>query len=857
MSNFTIKLLLEGAERAKQAMAGVANEAKRANNQTKPVNARLPETTKGVKSLGGELKGLANSWIGTAAAVGLFVAGARDAYKGAMSLEEGLQNVSTLLGDQSERLIPKYRQGILDISSEYGIAVENFNEPLYNLISRGVDAENVLAVLERASRLSITGVADLGEAVDATTTVLNAFNMDVNETDRVMAVLQKGTKDGATTVGEMGRFLFQAAPAASALGVSIEQVVAANATLTKSGTPTSIAMVQIRAALMELSKSGTSASTAFKEAAGVGFKEFIEQGGSLQEAMVILQEHADKTGVGVNDLFANVRGGMAALGLAGKNAEGAAADLESMKDAAGEVEKAMEAAEQNPAFKMKQAKETFRNLWVFLMGKLLPVLAGLASGVVKVFKTIGVAFEAGFRQLFNLKQAIVDFWGYLTGSAKKTFSAVRKALKGDLKGAVEDLKSVGEDFKNTTGDIMDREKDVQKTALGDIKDIWGQSGKDMLFELGGGMQDGEQDLLDITGEIGANAGEEAGKSFLEKFEEKLSEKEKLRGLAEKYFSEVFGNPENINVEESFGKLMSHIASIPVTAEEEAALIDIVQERLDIVADVAKEKLPDVWSEAFGGGMPVSEEMEGLDLDLASELDVSGWDYFQTHAIQSMKAIGEAAPGILNPIADLTAQLSAKTIANKEREIEAVRALGLAEEEERKRIEKINSEYAEKERKIAMAQRAIKIAQAISNTALAITNALAKGGPPPLNIIQAGLAGATGAAQVATIAAQPYYFGGILPAGQPGYFEGQRDELVTPLKGAGSFEAIAKTYLVPDILRELNEQRRGYAGRNEIVNVTNNNYNAPVLNSDAAAVDQWQRRGAKANADRLKKMREVF
>lgn len=68
-----------------------------------------------------------------------------------------------------------------------------------------------------------------------------------------------------------------------------------------------------------------------------------------------------------------------------------------------------------------------------------------------------------------------------------------------------------------------------------------------------------------------------------------------------------------------------------------------------------------------------------------------------------------------------------------------------------------------EKRAAIAQKAIAITQAIINTALAVSAALATVPFIPLGPIAAGIAAATGAISIATIAAQQFAKGGILPS----------------------------------------------------------------------------------------------
>ena len=94
------------------------------------------------------------------------------------------------------------------------------------------------------------------------------------------------------------------------------------------------------------------------------------------------------------------------------------------------------------------------------------------------------------------------------------------------------------------------------------------------------------------------------------------------------------------------------------------------------------------------------------------------------------------------------------------EIQAVEQSLLSAETKQARIANIKEKYRKKDIEARKSLKPIKYAQAISNTALAVTDAL-DAANPPFNFILAGLVAAAGAAEVATISAQPFHSGGLV------------------------------------------------------------------------------------------------
>ena len=122
-----------------------------------------------------------------------------------------------------------------------------------------------LGFLEKNTKLAKAGFTDVNTATTATAKVLNAYKMDVSETDRIHKVLMQTQNKGITTVNELGSVLSQVTPTASAMGVSFEQVGAALAGMTAQGTPTAQATTQLNQLIAELGKNGTQANKAMMD----------------------------------------------------------------------------------------------------------------------------------------------------------------------------------------------------------------------------------------------------------------------------------------------------------------------------------------------------------------------------------------------------------------------------------------------------------------------------------------------------------------------------------------------------------------------------------------------------------------
>ncbi|MBW5395862.1 phage tail tape measure protein, partial [Brachyspira hampsonii] len=155
---------------------------------------------------------------------------------------------------------------------------------------------------------------------DGLTSVTNAYGTEVLNANRASDIMFQTVKLGKTDFTQLSKSLFNVIPTASALGVQFEDIGAAIAVMTAQGTPTSVATTQIRQALVELNKEGTVAANTFQVLTGQTFKDFIAQGGTLQEALQMMSEAADKNNKDISIMFSSVEAGNAGLALSGDNA---------------------------------------------------------------------------------------------------------------------------------------------------------------------------------------------------------------------------------------------------------------------------------------------------------------------------------------------------------------------------------------------------------------------------------------------------------------------------------------------------------------------------------------------------------
>lgn len=166
--------------------------------------------------------------------------------------EYSAHKVYTLLSGGKDREL--YFEDMITASTEMGVSMAEFSEATYQAISASVDEAEAVNFVTDAVKLAKGGFTDTVTAVDLMTSVLNAYNDETMTAAHVSDVLLKTQNLGKTTVGDMASQMGRVIPIAAAYGVSLENVGAAYAEMTKGGIRTRNATTYLGTLLGELAE---------------------------------------------------------------------------------------------------------------------------------------------------------------------------------------------------------------------------------------------------------------------------------------------------------------------------------------------------------------------------------------------------------------------------------------------------------------------------------------------------------------------------------------------------------------------------------------------------------------------------
>lgn len=358
--------LAESYDRVKQSQERLATIA-----QAQQANAEAISKTKT------QLAGT----IGTITALGAAI------YAGpvqnSIEFQTAMAKVGTI-ADQNVVSLSDMQKQIINLSNALGVNASTLAEDVYNAISAGQSTADAIAFVEKATMLAKGGFAETGQALDVLTTILNAYNMESSETERISNMLITTQNRGKVTVAELSSVMGKVIPTANANNVALEQLCAGYSIMTARGIAAAETTTYMNSMLNELGKTGSTADKALKQAAGAGFKELMAQGNSLADVLAILQGEADKSGLALADMFGSAEAGKAALTLMANGASGFNDEVSAMVDSAGAATAAYNQMMETTEEKIAKAKTALSNLGIVLGDTFLPYVTTAAEKLAQL-----------------------------------------------------------------------------------------------------------------------------------------------------------------------------------------------------------------------------------------------------------------------------------------------------------------------------------------------------------------------------------------------------------------------------------------------------------------------------------------
>lgn len=294
-----------------------------------------------------------------------------------------MKAANTMAGKNAEGFANLKGQ-VADLSKTLPIARDELANGLYQVISNGVPEDNWIDYLNKSAKASVGGIADLGETVKVTSTVIKNYGLAWDAAESVQDKIQLTAKNGVTSFEQLAQALPRVTANASTLGVSVDELLASFATLTGVSGNTNEVATQMAAIFTALVKPSSEA-TEMAEKMGIEFNAAsIKAAGGLRNFLTQLdasvKEYAAANGVLEQQVYAKLFGSAESLRaltpLTNQLAEKFSENVDAMANSAGTI---------NAAYnEMSSTGSATTQMLKNQLGAITDVVAGFVGGAMPI-----------------------------------------------------------------------------------------------------------------------------------------------------------------------------------------------------------------------------------------------------------------------------------------------------------------------------------------------------------------------------------------------------------------------------------------------------------------------------------------
>ena len=294
-----------------------------------------------------------------------------------------LANVNTLI-DISASQFKNLDSSVEDLSNTFAIQKKELGAGVYQAVSAGANTlAEALDIVEASAKLGKSALVETSQAVDIITGAMNAYGKEVMSASKASDIYFQIIKKGKINGEQLSSTIGQSITLFSSMGISMEDLGAGIATMTKVNVKASEATTQLNAVVSAFLKPSEAMTEALENAGYASGSALLEQEG-LAGAMKFLQKETGGSKEAMAKLLPNIRALRGALALGSQEGElfnQVLQDFSSSK-VAGATDEALKRQTDGYAknvFTVEQSIVAFQNLAMAIGEKVLPVLGKMSQ----------------------------------------------------------------------------------------------------------------------------------------------------------------------------------------------------------------------------------------------------------------------------------------------------------------------------------------------------------------------------------------------------------------------------------------------------------------------------------------------
>lgn len=365
------------------------------------------------------------------------------------SFSAAMNAANTMAGKSGEDFA-RLKGQVAELSKSIPVVRDELANGLYQVISNGVPEDNWIAFLQKSAKASVGGIADLGETVKVTSTIIKNYGLSWDKAGDVQDKIQLTAKNGVTSFEQLAQALPRVTGNAATLGVSIDELMATFATLTGVSGNTNEVATQMAAIFTALVKPSSEASKMAQQM-GIEFDAAaIKAAGGMRNFLTDLDKnvkaYASKSGMLEQEIYGKLFGSaesLRALGpLTGQLAAKFNENVEAMKGSAGTIDDAFSIMSSSGAASLQILKNKFAEVGDAIastMGGIMPVLnitAQIGNTVIAVSAMVsGLNNLAKIQAIVKVRTMAMNAASLVWNATSVRMNALVQVMSASFRGA--------------------------------------------------------------------------------------------------------------------------------------------------------------------------------------------------------------------------------------------------------------------------------------------------------------------------------------------------------------------------------------------------------------------------------------
>lgn len=329
------------------------------------------------------------------------------------TFEASMSQIQGLVGASGEQ-VDEWASQIIALGPQVAKTPQELADALFFVTSAGIRGAEAMDVLTIAAKASSAGLGETKVIADLVTSAMNAYGASNLNAAQAADILTAAVREGKAEAPQLAASMGQVLPIASELGVGFDEVGAAIAAMTRTGTDAATASTQLRAILTTLLSPTDQAEQALSRMgySSEELRQTLRGPDGLVGVLTVLRQASQGNSAAMAELFPNVRALSGVLDIVGANAEENTAIFESLRNATGSLNTAFEVAEETVEFKWNQALSAstaaMTRFGLAMKEDAVPIL----QSVTKLLTDLTVWFD----RLDDSQRQQILRWGALTAA---------------------------------------------------------------------------------------------------------------------------------------------------------------------------------------------------------------------------------------------------------------------------------------------------------------------------------------------------------------------------------------------------------------------------------------------------------